>query len=106
MLHFITKLIISFALVLVIASPAFAVEKNKPQKIKVETPLVKKVEQPQKTKVEELSKPDSSYDNFEDVNKNGIDDKFEKTEKEKVKVLEVRRPSKPTKSKEPDKKNR
>ncbi len=63
--------------------------------IKIEAPEVKKPTQPVE-KSQTDSQSSNSYDSFKDDNKNGIDDRFEKAEKQRVKVQGIKDKSKPT----------
>jgi stringent starvation protein B len=63
--------------------------------IKVEAPKIEKPSQSiEKTPTD--TQPAESYDSFKDDNKNGIDDRFEKAEKQRVKVQGIKDKSKPT----------
>ncbi len=65
-------------------------------KVKITAPEIKKPDQPVE-RPQAKSQTSSNYDSFKDDNKNGIDDRFEKAEKLKVKVQEIKDKSKPTK---------
>ena len=66
--------------------------------IMIEAPKIEKPTQPiEKTPVDTPST--ESYDSFKDDNKNGIDDSFEKAEKQKVKVQGIKDKSKPNRQK-------
>jgi hypothetical protein len=90
-------LLISTVLVLSLALPAAADEKQAPESTAVVTAVPVESAAPESLGTAEQSQPAKSYDNFVDENKNGIDDKFEKAEREKVKVQRIQLQSKPTK---------
>ena len=90
-------LLISTALVLSLALPAAADEKQVPESTAVDTAVSVEGVAPDSLEASEQPQPIKSYDNFVDENKNGIDDKFEKAEREKVKVQRIQLKSKPTK---------
>ena len=89
--------LISTALVLCLALPAAADDKQAPESTAVDTAVPVEDVAPESLGTGEQPQPIKSYDNFIDENKNGIDDKFEKAEREKVKVQRIQLKSKPTK---------
>jgi hypothetical protein len=90
-------LLISTALVLSLALPAAADDKQVPESTAVDTAVPVKSVAPESLGTGEQPQSIKSYDNFIDENKNGIDDKFEKAERGKVKVQRIQLKSKPTK---------
>jgi hypothetical protein len=90
-------LLIATTLVLSLALPAAADDKQVPDSAAVDTTVPVKSVAPETLGTNEQPQPAKSYDNFVDENKNGIDDKFEKAEREKVKVQRIQLKSKPTK---------
>jgi hypothetical protein len=69
------------------------VQAHKPDNVKAQP----KAEDPKQ------AEPTQSYDDFTDENHNGIDDKFEKAEKKKVKVQEAVERTKPAEPQEREK---
>ena len=90
-------ILISTVLVLSLALPAVAQDKQAPESTAVDTAVPVEDVVPDSFGTGEQPQPIESYDNFVDENKNGIDDKFEKAEREKVKVQRIQLKSKPTK---------
>lgn len=91
-------LLISIVLVLSLALPAAADDKPAPKSTTVvDTAVPVEKVAPESIGTSEQPQPIKSYDNFVDENKNGIDDKFEKAERGKVKVHRIHLKSKPTK---------
>lgn len=80
------------------ALPATADNKQAPKSTTVvDTAVPVEKVAPESIGTSEQPQPIKSYDNFVDENKNGIDDKFEKAERGKVKVHRIHLKSKPTK---------
>jgi len=94
--------LISFALTLMLALPAAGDDKQAPESTKVDTAALKSAP-PESLKTGEELKPGKSYDDFVDENKNGINDKYEKTERKKVKCQRIKLRSKPNKVDTPEK---
>lgn len=97
-------LVISLSLVAFLALPARADQEDSSKAVKMEVAKDATKGKKVATKKASPGSNDPSYDSFTDKNKNGVDDRFEKASKEKVKVKAVQDPAKPTETKSDDKK--
>ncbi len=95
-------MVLSFVAFLALPARADQQDSSKAVKMEVARDVVKgkKVE----PKTESPGASDPNYDNFTDKDKNGIDDRFEKANKEKVKVKAAQDQTKPTEPKPDEKK--
>jgi hypothetical protein len=85
------------------SSLAWADDKPESTSASVDTVAAAKPAAAESVQAASQPEPSESYDDFVDENRNGVDDRYEKEAKQKVKVQRMQQKPKPTRGTEPEK---